>query len=120
MVLTVLVVPVLMGAFLLLMERFEARLLGVAPPWDVDDELLGPDSNYAAAVGAAVGGAHLSQLRADPPPLHVRRVGVRRGVGSAAERPARARLPRAGRSRPLGVRCARTSPGTLTVTGSVI
>jgi hypothetical protein len=40
MVLTVLVVPVLMGAFLLLMERFEARLLGVAPPWDVDDELL--------------------------------------------------------------------------------
>jgi hypothetical protein len=31
MVLTVFGVPVLMGAFLLLMERFEARLLGVAP-----------------------------------------------------------------------------------------
>ena len=47
MVLTVLVVPVLMGAFLLLMERFEARLLGVAPPWDADDELLDPDSRTA-------------------------------------------------------------------------
>jgi hypothetical protein len=47
MVLTALVVPVLMGAFLLLMERFEARLLGVAPPWDVDGE-LGPDSHHAA------------------------------------------------------------------------
>jgi hypothetical protein len=47
MVLTALVVPVLMGAFLLLMERFEARLLGVAPPWDADGE-LGPDSHHAA------------------------------------------------------------------------
>jgi hypothetical protein len=48
MVLTVLVVPVLMGAFLLLMERFEAKVLGVAPPWGVDSQLLGPDSNHAA------------------------------------------------------------------------
>ena len=51
MVLTVLMVPVLMGAFLLLMERFEARLLGVAPPWDADDELLGLDSTYARPLG---------------------------------------------------------------------
>jgi hypothetical protein len=64
MVVAVLTVPVLMGAFLLLMERFEARLLGVAHPWDVDDELLGPDGNHTAAVGA-VGGARLSQRRAD-------------------------------------------------------
>ena len=48
MVLTVLVIPVLMGAFLLLMERLEARLLG-ASPWDVDGELLGLDSQYAAS-----------------------------------------------------------------------
>jgi hypothetical protein len=48
MILTVLVVPVLMGAFLLLMERFEAKLLGVAPPWGLDGELLGPDSHHAA------------------------------------------------------------------------
>ncbi len=48
MVLTVLVVPVLMGAILLLMERFEARLLGVAPRGDVDGELLRPDSHHAA------------------------------------------------------------------------
>ena len=41
MVLTVLVVPVLMGAFLLLMERFESMLLGVANQWAVDDELRG-------------------------------------------------------------------------------
>ena len=47
MVLTVLVVPVLMGAILLLMERFEARLLGVAPRGDVDGELLRPDSHHA-------------------------------------------------------------------------
>ena len=51
MVLTVLVVPVLMGAILLLIERFEARLLGVAPRWDVDDELLGPDSTCARPLG---------------------------------------------------------------------
>jgi hypothetical protein len=51
MVLTVLMVPVLMGAFLLLMERFEARLLGVAPPWDADDELLGLDSTCARPLG---------------------------------------------------------------------
>jgi hypothetical protein len=51
MVLTVLMVPVLMGAFLLLMERFEARLLGVAPPWDADGELLGLDSTYARPRG---------------------------------------------------------------------
>ncbi len=44
MVLTVLVVPVLMGAFLLLMERFETKLLGVAPPRDSDGELLGLNS----------------------------------------------------------------------------
>jgi hypothetical protein len=30
------------------MERFEARLLGVAPPLDVDSELLRPDSHHAA------------------------------------------------------------------------
>ena len=48
MVLTVLAVPVLMGAFLLLMERFEARLLGVAAPWDVDDELRGPGQHFCS------------------------------------------------------------------------
>ena len=93
MVLTVLVVPVLMGAFLLLMERFEARLLGVAPPWDVDDELLGPDSTYAAAVGAVVGGAHLSQLRAD---RGHRRVGA--GPAGSPQPPAGATAIEAGTS----------------------
>jgi hypothetical protein len=44
-----------MGAFLLLMERFEAKLLGVALAGDVDDELL----------GAVVGPAYLSRLQAD-------------------------------------------------------
>jgi hypothetical protein len=43
MVLLVLLVPVLMGAFLLVMERLEAALLGSAPP-DLDEELLAPDS----------------------------------------------------------------------------
>jgi hypothetical protein len=93
MVLTVLVVPVLMGAFLLLMERFDSRLLGVAPPWDVDDELLGPDSNYAAAVGAVVGGAHLSQLRAD---RGHRRVGA--GPAGSPQLPAGATAIEAGTS----------------------
>lgn len=65
MVLTVLVVPVLIGAFLLLMEQFEARFLGGPPATDVDDERIGPDSNHAAALDAVVGGAHVSQLRAD-------------------------------------------------------
>jgi hypothetical protein len=46
-VLTVLVVPVLMGVVLLLMERFEARLLGVAPRRDADGELLAPDGRRA-------------------------------------------------------------------------
>jgi hypothetical protein len=93
MVLTVLVVPVLMGAFLLLMERFEARLLGVAPPWDVDDELLGPDSNFAAAVCAVVGDAHLSQPRAD---RGHRRVGV--GSAGSPRPPAGAAAVEAGTS----------------------
>ena len=52
MVLTVAMVPVLMGAFLLLMERFEARLLGVVPP-DVDDELLAVDSTFARPLGVS-------------------------------------------------------------------
>jgi hypothetical protein len=39
--------------FLLLTERFAARLLGVAPPWDVDDELLGPDSNDPSTATAS-------------------------------------------------------------------
>jgi hypothetical protein len=51
MVLTVLMVPALMGAFLLLMERFEVRLLDVAPPWDLDDKLLGLNSTYARPLG---------------------------------------------------------------------
>jgi hypothetical protein len=45
----VLVVPVLAGAFLLLMEWFEARLLGVALSADVDSDPVRPDSHHAAA-----------------------------------------------------------------------
>ena len=50
MVLTVLMVPVLMGAFLLLMERFEARLLGVAPPWTYP-------SSFGGLIGATLAAA---------------------------------------------------------------
>ena len=42
MALIVLVVPVLTGAFLLLMEWFEARLLGVALSADVDSDPVRP------------------------------------------------------------------------------
>jgi hypothetical protein len=38
MVLLVLVLPVLMGVFMLVMERLEAALLGGTPP-DLDEEL---------------------------------------------------------------------------------
>ena len=50
MVLTVLMVPVLMGAFLLLMERFEARLLGVAAPWTYP-------SSFGGLIGATLAAA---------------------------------------------------------------
>ena len=49
MSLIVLVVPVLTGAFLLLMEWFEARLLGVALSSDADSDPVRPDSHDAAA-----------------------------------------------------------------------
>jgi len=49
MSLIVLVVPVMTGAFLLLMEWFEARLLGVAVSSDVDSDPVRPDSHGAAA-----------------------------------------------------------------------
>jgi hypothetical protein len=48
MALIVLMVPVLTGAFLLLMEWFEARLLGVALSADVDSDPVRPDSHHAA------------------------------------------------------------------------
>jgi hypothetical protein len=48
MALIVLVVPVLTGAFLLLMEWFEAKLLGVALSADVDSDPVRPDSHHAA------------------------------------------------------------------------
>jgi hypothetical protein len=50
MVLLVLVLPVLMGVFVLVMERLEAALLGDTPP-DLDEELPVQDSRRQDDLG---------------------------------------------------------------------
>jgi hypothetical protein len=51
MVLLVLLAPVVLGAFLLVMERLEAALLGIAPLPGVADEVLAPDSGGGSQLG---------------------------------------------------------------------
>jgi hypothetical protein len=82
MVLTTIVVPVLMGVFVLLLEWLEARLLDVAPQWDaetvvpaIDRSVRGCRDGHWPDVGAAPDGS--ASIRAGEEPVSPARGEVR-------------------------------------------